>query len=77
MGNKERLLMICRENETYLEELKGEGFKRENEYKTAKATTAIINALCSIDNLTPRIAENALKMAGEFIDHVAKNEVMN
>ncbi len=63
MHSKERTLML--------------GYPKEKYREIAKASAAIIKAICNIENLTPKDAELALKMAGDIIESEMKNELIS
>ena len=53
------------------------GYPKERYGEIAKASAAIIKAICNIENLTPKDAELALKMAGDIIESEMKNELIS
>lgn len=69
---KQKLLSVCKERES-------DAIRHHREYrqKAEKASVAIIEALCNIDDLTLGVARNALKIATEILEDVSKDEIIS
>lgn len=74
---KVKLLAVCKAREEEAAKRIAMGQHRERQEKIAKASTAVIKALCEVDNLTLGIAKNALQIAAETLEDVTRSETIS
>lgn len=77
MMTKESLLKRCKAYEDSARKGHVMGYPKRKQETIAKISSAIIKAMCEEDELTPFIAENAMRMAKEILDTEMKNDIIS
>lgn len=77
MMTKESLLKRCKAYEDSAREGYIIGYPKKKQKKIARIASAIIKVMCEEDELTPFIAENAMRMAKEILDTEMKHDIIS